>query len=69
MPINDAAQKRTLLNKLGLGTPKMSSNIKVSQNQPKPAKPQQPANPPSPKPAQPSQPKPGCGGCRRKRPK
>jgi hypothetical protein len=68
MSINDVAQKRTLLNKLGLGTPKMASNITVSQNQSKPVKPQQ-TNPPSPKPAQPAQPKPGCGGCRRKRPK
>lgn len=76
MPINEIFQKRNLLSKIGLGVPQMSSNIRVSQqnppNQPKPQTPTSPKTKPAQpaQPAQPSQPtqKPGCGGCRRKRP-
>lgn len=69
MSINDLLQKKNLLNKLGLGVPKMSSNIRVSQNTssqpPKPSQPQTQPKQPAPQPQ--PQPKPGCGGCRRKK--
>lgn len=77
MPINDISQKRILLNKIGLGTPKLSSNnirisrqdVSQSQVPPKLQPPQQIPQPQPPKPNPPPAPapKPGCGGCRRKR--
>ena len=69
MPINDIFQKRNLLSKIGLGTPKMSLNIRNNQQGSPPSPPPSPSpkpQSPPPKPAQPA-PKPGCGGCRRKR--
>lgn len=66
MPVNDFFQKRNLINKIGLGVPRMNQpNPSPSPIPPKkqpPIKPV-PASPPSPNPT----PKPPCGSCRRQR--